>query len=133
MKQIFDAVINRGGYKLKDLIERIEQYTAEGRLTYEERDALIAKARERARAADEIDITTMLLDHEMRLQALEKGNENKVESGVKLEEYVIGTPTVAGDHWLWKGEEHEVIHATPENPCVWSPDGFPYYWKKVAK
>ena len=131
MKQIFDAVINRGGYKLKDLIERIEQYTADGRLTYEERDALIAKARERARAADEIDITTMLLDHEMRLQAIETGTGGGTGSGVKLVEYTVGIPTVAGQRWLWKGEEYEVIHATPENPCVWSPDGYPYYWRKV--
>lgn len=133
MKQVFEAVINRGGYKLDSLIERIDSYAAEGRLTIDERDELMVKAREKARAADEINVTAMLLDHEMRLQAIEHGTGGGTGSGVKLEEYTVGIPTVAGQHWLWKGEEYEVIHATPGNPCVWSPEGFPYYWQKVAK
>lgn len=132
MKQVFEAVINRGGYKLASLLERIDQYAAEGRLTVGDRDDLTAKAREKARAADEIDITAMLLDHEMRLQTLEKSSGNGAGTDAPLEEYTVGTPTVAGNHWLWKGVEYEVVNATPENPCVWSPEGYPYYWKRVG-
>jgi hypothetical protein len=132
MKQVFEAVINRGGYKLASLLDRIDQYAAEGRLSVDERDSLTVKAREKARAADEIDITAMLLDHEMRLQALEQRSGSGAGSDTPLEEYTVGTPTVAGARWLWQGIEYEVVHATPENPCVWSPEGYPYYWKRVG-
>ena len=83
-------------------------------------------------AADEINITAMLLDHEMRLQTLEKGSGNGAGADAPLEEYTVGTPTVAGNRWLWKGVEYEVVNATPENPCVWSPEGYPYYWRRVG-
>lgn len=132
MKQIFEAVINRGGYKLASLLERIDQYAAEGRLTVVDRDDLTAKAREKASAADEIDVTAMLLDHEMRLKALEQRSGSGAESDAPLEEYTVGKPTVAGARWLWKGVEYEVVNATPERPCVWSPEGYPYYWRRVG-
>lgn len=132
MKQVFEAVINRGGYKLDALLERIDHYAAEGRLTIDARDELMATAREKARAADEIDITSMLLAHEMRLQALEQRSGSGAESDAPLEEYAVGTPTVAGARWLWKGIEYEVVNATPETPCVWSPEGYPYYWRRIG-
>lgn len=132
MKKVFEAVINRGGYKLDSLLERIELYAAEGLLDIDERDDLMVKAREKARAADEINITDMLLDHEMRLQALEQRSGSGAESDAPLVEYTVGTPTVAGARWLWKGIEYEVVNATPENPCVWSPEGYPYYWRRVG-
>lgn len=132
MRQIFESVIKRGSYKLDALIERIDRYAAEGRISVDERDDLIAKARCGAKAADEINVIDMLLDHEMRLQALEQRSGSGAESDAPLEEYTVGTPTVAGARWLWKGIEYEVVNATPENPCVWSPEGYPYYWRRVG-
>ena len=55
MKEIFEQVIHLGNYDLKTLLDRIDQYHIEGRLTDEERLDLIMQAR-RARCPN----TTML-------------------------------------------------------------------------
>ena len=49
MKTIFENVIERGGYDLTGLLNRIDSYHVMGKLTDEERDELYAKARAGAR------------------------------------------------------------------------------------
>ena len=51
MKTIFENVIERGGYDLTGLLNRIDSYHVMGKLTDEERDELYAKARAGARDA----------------------------------------------------------------------------------
>lgn len=45
MKTIFENVIERGGYDLTGLLNRIDSYHVMGKLTDAERDELYAKAR----------------------------------------------------------------------------------------
>lgn len=129
MYGIFESVIKNGGYKLSDMMERLDSYAAKGKITLTERDLLTAMARDHSNAGDELDLRTLVMQHELRIRALEEGRNQT--AGTKLEEYTVGTPTIAGQRWLWKGEEYEVVNATVSNPCVWSPDEYPYYWRKV--
>ena len=48
MKEMFEQVIQLGNYDLKTLLDRIDQYHIEGRLTDEERLDLIMQARKGA-------------------------------------------------------------------------------------
>ena len=48
MKEMFEQVIQLGNYDLKMLLDRIDQYHIEGRLTDEERLDLIMQARKGA-------------------------------------------------------------------------------------
>ena len=138
MYQIFEAVINRGGYKLDDMLSKINIYTVEGKLTNENRTRLEQLAREKASAQAEVDMLKLLLEHESRIRALEAkdevveedSNPDEEENVVELyAEYVPGTVTIAGDKWSWKGKNYVVITADAAHPCIWSPDDYPTYWK----
>lgn len=132
MRKIFENVIKNGSYKLEDMLGKISTYNVQGRLSDADRMELEAMAREHASAGSEIDMLKLLLEHEARIRVLEgNGEANTPENGaVQLNpEYVVGTPTVAGDRWSWGGKNYTVVGATAANPCVWSPDGYPAYWQ----
>lgn len=152
MKAIFESVISRGGFKLEDMLARIEMFAANGKLTLDEMNELSALARKKANAIDEINVGKAIVDLSLRVFSLERrceeleerisqmessgGEENEKPSETVVNlypEYVVGTPTIAGDKWSWKGKNYTVINATPENPCVWSPEGYPAYWQLDEK
>jgi len=138
MKAIFESVIDRGSFKLEDMIVRIETFAANGRLTFEEMNDLIAMARKKANAIDGMDVGRTIIDLSLRVAAIEKrlAENDREMSGAQEDnavrlypEYIVGTPTIAGDKWSWKGKNYTVIDAAPEKPCVWSPEGYPAYWQ----
>jgi hypothetical protein len=139
MYSIFESVINRGGYKLSEMLERIRMYAAEGRLTMNERDSLEKLAREHASVQDGIDMLGMLLEHEQRIRALElkvSGVEEAppADNGgdTVIAEYVPGKVYYAGNVVSWNGKTYTC--SAPEGTvCVWSPDEYPVYWELISE
>ena len=133
MYSIFESVINRGGYKLGEMLERIKTYAAEGKLTIEEMEKLEALAREKANVQDGTDMLGMLLDHEQRLRKLEATMPvEPVEPDAPTEtpDYEPGKWYYAGDVVKFDGKNYTCI--APEGVvCVWSPAEFPTYWQVI--
>lgn len=75
-------VIQRGGYVLADMEQRIDKLWIEGKLTEAERDELLPMAAEHAQDRYQVDVIAKLEDLERRVYELEH----------PAEEYVIWTP-----------------------------------------
>lgn len=138
MYEIFVSVINKGGYKLADMLDRIKTYAVEGKVTISEMERLEALAREKATVQDGTDIFKKVEELEQRVRALEAKNadtENEPpvdENGdTIIADYVPGKWYYADDVVMWNGETYACI--APESVvCVWSPTEYPSYWEKVG-
>jgi len=120
MKTVFEAVIGRGGYDLPTMLEKIDSYHIEGKLTGADRDALQALARSHAQAA--MDIPAKLLELDARLTAL--------EGSKALSEFRPGAWYYAGDTVLWQGKAYRCT-APAGQVCTWSPEAYPAYWEEA--
>lgn len=130
-------IINSGSFQLDSMKNRLENLTAHGDITPEQKEELLGIARSKADAANEIDVRRMLLEHESRLRALEEklGMTDKPEtdegSAQIVPEYAEGKWYYAGDKVTWEGKVYECI--APEGVvCVWSPSAYPSYWREVT-
>ena len=129
MKEIFEQVIQLGNYDLKPLLDRIDQYHIEGRLTDEERLDLIMQARKGAEPeydyAGEIDALWAAV------RALQQNVSPPTEED-EWPEFVqpigAGTAYQVGDKITFRGERYICILAH----CVWSPADCPAGWQKQA-
>lgn len=136
-------VIETGGYDLADLLRRIDVLYVGGRLTDEEREALVGEAREKA------DPTAAYAPVEQRLEALEawrtevEARLSAVEAGEtdppepepedEYPPYVQPTGAhdayYAADRCSWNGGNYTCT--APEGvACVWDPGTYPAYWRK---
>lgn len=138
MYDVFVSVINKGGYKLDEMLERIQLYAAEGKLTIAEMEALEKLAREKASFKGETDVFAKLEDLENRVRALEakhadtEGEPPTDENGdTVIADYVPGKWYYAGDVVKYNGEDY-VCTAPDGVVCVWSPSDYPAYWEKLA-
>nr|DAJ48053.1 MAG TPA: ChiA1-BD-binding domain protein [Caudoviricetes sp.] len=129
LKEIFEQVIQLGNYDLKPLLDRIDQYHIEGRLTDEERLDLIMQARKGAEPeydyAGEIDALWAAV------RALQQNVSPPTEED-EWPEFVqpigAGTAYQVGDKITFRGERYICILAH----CVWSPADYPAGWQKQA-
>lgn len=128
MKEMFEQVIALKNYDLKTLLDRIDQYHIEGRLTDEERLELSMKAR---------DGVTQDYDYKGEIDALwaaVRALQQAASSDEKDEwpEFVqpagAGTAYQVGDKITFKGEKYICVLAH----CVWSPADYPSGWQKQA-
>ena len=125
MKTIFESVIARGGYDLSGLLQKIDSYHIEGKLTDAERAELYNKAR--GEAAPNIDVMAKLMELEDRVRKLESGEAPEQED---YPEYVPGKWYYAGDKISYGGK-HYVCIAPAGVVCTWNPDEYPAYWNVV--
>lgn len=135
-------VIETGGYDLADLLHRIDVLYAGGRLTDEEREALVGEAREKADPTAAYAPVEQRLETleawragvERRLVAIEAGGDGPEEPEDEYPPYV--QPTGAhdayhnGDKVTWNGE-HYVCTAPSGVACVWDPGTYPAYWREA--
>ena len=125
MKNIFERVIEKGGYDLPAMLERIHEYHISGQLTAEERDALRELARSSATAASGMDIPGEIQRLWAAVRALQ-GNADTAPAFVQ--------PTgahdayFAGDRVVFEGVRYTCV-APDGVACVWSPLTMPGYWQ----
>ena len=142
MRSTFERIIRNGTYNLEQMLRRINYYHAEGRLTDEDREALISLARGEAPNALELDGKAEILAlwreiHALqaRVTALEDGivepGETPADDSESFPEFV--QPTGAHDAYqqgqgiTWNGQRYRsLIDAN-----VWSPDVYPQGWELV--
>lgn len=125
MKSIFEAVINRGGYDLSDLLQKIDSYHIEGKLTDAEKDELYRKAR--GEAVANVDVMAKLMELEERVRKLESGEAPEQD---EYPEYVVGKWYYKGDKISYGGTNYVCI-APDGVVCTWNPDEYPGYWSAV--
>ena len=129
MKEMFEQVIQLGNYDLKTLLDRIDQYHIEGRLTDEERLDLIMQARKGAEP--EYDYAGEINALWAAVRALQQNVSPPTEED-EWPEFVqptgAGTAYQVGDKITFRGERYICVLAH----CVWSPADYPAGWQKQA-
>lgn len=142
MKSIFENVIARGSYDLTGLLNKIDTYHVEGRLTDAEREELCERARAHAREALSYDVRTEIdalwaavRSLEARISAPGSGGtaatEPDPEANPEAAEFV--QPTGAhdayntGDCVTYRG----VIYRSLIDSNVWAPDVYPAGWEVI--
>ena len=129
MKEMFEQVIQLGNYDLKTLLDRIDQYHIEGRLTDEERLDLIMQARKGAEP--EYDYAGEINALWAAVRALQQNVSPPTEED-EWPEFVqptgAGTAYQVGDKITFRGERYICVLAH----CVWSPADYPAGWEKQA-
>ena len=130
MKNIFLSVIKRGGYSLPDMLKRIDQYHAEGKLTDADRDELYAQARGGADPTGSLDLLRKVLELEDRVRKLEQAQAQQPEPDPAPADYVPGKWYRNGDRCTFEGAAYTCT--APEGMvCTWSPAEYPAYWEAV--
>ena len=129
LKEVFEQVIQGKNYDLKSLLNCIDQYHIEGKLTDDERQELTQTAREGATAeydyAGEIDALWAAV------RALQQSISSTAEED-EWPEYVqpagAGTAYQVGDKVTYNGTRY--ICRLPH--CVWNPEVYPIGWQKQS-
>lgn len=127
MKSVFLQAMNEL-FDLSTMLNRIDYHHIRGNLTDEEREELIATARDKADPFGGLDVAAKLRELDERITALEKGNTSSGNDDEPIKEYVSGKWYYSGDRVLFNGEIRTCI-APQGVACVWSPDEYPAYWE----
>ena len=72
MYSILKQVIEEQGYVLGEMLERINTFSARGKITVDEHEELIELARANARAEDEVDLYAKVVELEQLVKALQE-------------------------------------------------------------
>lgn len=125
MRTIFEQVIARGDYDLTAMLQNIDRYHIEGKLTDEDRESLYALAREGAQpvydyAAEIEAIWAAIRELQGQAQEPDEWPEFVQPTGAH-DAYGVGAQvTYNGQRYRCK---------LPN--CVWSPDAYPDAWELV--
>ena len=129
MKSIFEAAIRKGGYELKTMLDRIQEYHILGFLTDAECFELLALAR--AEATPGVDAANEIQRLWAAVHALQEAAGQTPEAG-GIPEYrqPAGAHDAyfAGDVVLYGGKTYTCI-APEGTACVWAPDVMPEHWQ----
>ena len=128
MKTIFENVIERGGYDLTGLLNKIDSYHVMGKLTDAERDELYAKARTGAREALSYDVKTEIDALWAAVRTLQ-GNSGSTSLPAEFVQ-----PSGAHDAYNVgdRVSYHEKVYESVIDGNVWSPDVYPAGWTEVV-
>ena len=129
MKTIFENVIKKGGYDLTALLNKIDTYHIEGKISDEERDELYALAR--ANPIAQYDYKGEIDRLWVAIRELQKGNTVGT-GGTTASEW--RQPTGAHDAYM-KGDimlytDGKIYKSLIDNN-VWSLDVYPDGWELV--
>ena len=125
MRTIFEQVIARGDYDLTTMLQNIDRYHIEGKLTDEDRESLYALAREGAQpvydyAAEIEAIWAAIRESQGQAQEPEEWPEFVQPTGAH-DAYGVGAQVT------YNGQRYRCKLAN----CVWSPDAYPDAWELV--
>ena len=129
MKSIFENVIKKGGYDLTALLNKIDTYHIEGKITDTERDELYTLARATPQA--QYDYKGEIDRLWVAIRELRKGNTTDTE-GTTASEW--RQPTGAHDAYM-NGDmmiytDGKTYKSLIDNN-VWSPDVYPNGWDLI--
>ena len=125
MRTIFEQVISRGDYDLTAMLQNIDRYHIEGKLTDEDRESLYALAREGAQP---------VYDYAAEIEAIWAAIhalQGQTPDPDEWPEFV--QPTGAHDAYgvgaqvTYNGQRYRCKLAN----CVWTPDAYPDAWELV--
>ena len=132
MYQIIKNVLTRGDYDLSAITQKINAVWAEGQITDEEHNELLAIARHKAKAGNSVDVIVKLAELEKRIRMLEENkSETPEESVAEYPEFQVGKWYYNGDKCSFNGANYTCV-APVGVTCVWSPIDYPTYWEKVV-
>ena len=125
MRTIFEQVISRGDYDLTAMLQNIDRYHIEGKLTDEDREALYALAREGAQpvydyAAEIEAIWAAIRELQGQAQDPDEWPEFVQPTGAH-DAYGVGAQVTYNGQW----------YRCKLANCVWSPDAYPDAWERV--
>lgn len=125
MRTIFEQVISRGDYDLTAMLQNIDRYHIEGKLTDEDRESLYALAREGAQpvydyAAEIEAIWAAIRELQGQAQEPEEWPEFVQPTGAH-DAYGVGAQVT------YNGQRYRCKMPN----CVWSPDAYPDAWELV--
>lgn len=140
------AQISSGDFKLQAMLDKLTRLYIEDMLTEEEYDDLMQLARDNANPDKEIDENTDIVkqlmlrvtESEQKLKDLEARIVKLEDPEVEPEEPVVTYEPYNPHKWYYKDmtcsfEGKNYVCIAPEGVvCVWSPTGYPPYWKQVA-
>ena len=130
IKGIFEQTILRGGFDLAAMLERIDLYNVEAKLTDEERESLYALAREHAAPQYNYDAEIEAIWAAIReLQAAQEeggGTEPTDEWPEYVQPMGAHDAYQVGDKVTFNGKHYVCKLAS----CVWSPAVYPDAWKE---
>ena len=140
------AQISSGDFKLQAMLDKLTRLYIEDMLTEEEYDDLMQLARDNANPDKEIeentDIAKQLMlrvtESEQKLKDLEARIVKLEDPEAEPEEPVVTYEPYDPHKWYYKDmtcsfEGKNYICIAPEGVvCVWSPAGFPPFWKQVV-
>ena len=129
MYQIIKNVIERGGYDLTVILQKIKTLWVNGNITDEQYNELLGLARSGAQTKDSIDIIARLNDLESRVRALESNTQTETPTE-EYPEFVVGKWYYNGDKCSFSGKNY-ICKAPTGAVCVWSPTDYPAYWEEV--
>lgn len=132
IKGIFEQTILRGGFDLAAMLERIDLYNVEAKITDEERESLHALARQHARPQYNYDAEIEALWAAIReLQQGQQGGGTTPSE--EWPEFVQPTGAHdayhAGDKVTFNGKHYVCKLAS----CDWSPAVYPDAWKEQTE
>lgn len=139
--EIIKDVIERKDYELSDILSKIEKRCFENLLTEEQRDELVAKARENANPLNSYaplqeQIEKLALEVKVlreEVANLKNGGTTDEEITDEYPEYVQPTgghdSYKIGDKVTFEGKKYECLM----NGCVWTPKAYPQGWKLVKE
>lgn len=134
MYNVILNVIKAKNYELADMLTKINtlwiQGVKNGGITDEEKEELIALARENAEVHQSIDVMAKLEELDKRVKALEEAGGNASTEG--NDEYVAGKWYYNGNVVTFEGKAYKCI--APEGQvCTWSPSEYPAYWEEYKE
>lgn len=132
MYKIIKDVIDTKGFKLEEMLYKINKMYIEARISESEKAELDNLARENAKAENSFDIQRQIDELRLRIEAL----ENKEETIEDVEEYsIFKQPTGAHDVYNTgdKVTFNDKKYICKMDNCAWSPDIYPAGWEEVVE
>lgn len=157
MYEVFENVINKGDFNLEMLLKRIDTYHIEGKLTGEQRAALVTLARQKADpnasfagwqdeakalAASIRAVSDALAALTLRVEGLEKGTPTPPPAPEDPPAEINSNGTVAWSEYVPPTGAHNAYnkgdkitfkgerYISNADSNVWSPFAYPDYWTK---
>lgn len=133
IKGIFEQTILRGGFDLAAMLERIDLYNVEAKITDEERESLYALARQHAKPQYNYDAEIEAIWAAIReLQQAQEGGGEGTEPADEWPQFVrpagVHDAYSAGNKVTFNGKRY-ICKLTP---CTWNPAVYPEAWEVQA-